>query len=155
MRVTIDPPVDADLELAVRARRGEHSALSALYGRCAAAMFGAALRLLADRDDAEDLLHDLFISLPELLAHYKHRQPLDAWLRGVAVRAALTRLRSGRRRRTAAELATAADVGMVMPHDAWSAIDLERAIARLSDNERTVFVLRQIEATNTKKSLHR
>jgi RNA polymerase sigma-70 factor (ECF subfamily) len=31
------------------------------------------------------------------------------------------------------------------PADSWSALDLERAIATLSDAERSVFVLRQME----------
>lgn len=129
-------------ELVAGLRRGNAAAITALYEAQGGALLHLATRLTGSTPDAEDLLHDLFVGLPELLGRYHHRDRLDAWLRGVMVRLALGRMRLAQRREitASAQIDTEASSG-----DPWTAMDLEAAIAALPDSLRAVFVLRQVE----------
>ena len=49
-------------------------------------------------DDADDVVQDVFIGLPEALHSYRERGRFGAWLRVVAARTALMRCRDSRRR---------------------------------------------------------
>jgi RNA polymerase sigma-70 factor (ECF subfamily) len=131
-------------ELLSHARRGLPSALGALYEAHGGSLLRLGARITGSMADAEDLLHDLFVGLPELLSRYEERSQLDAWLRGVMARMALGRVRQGKRRE---RLTYDAGVGERSDcrSDPWNALDLDRAIAALPDRTRIAFVLRQIE----------
>jgi RNA polymerase sigma-70 factor (ECF subfamily) len=135
----------ADADLIARTRAGDPSALAALYRSYGPAVLTVALRLLASHAEAEDVLHDLFVGLPEALRRFEDRGLLGAWLKRVAARMALMRLRSTRRR-AEVDLTAASDVAL---RDEGSRADtraaLEAAIRSLSPALRTVFVLREIE----------
>jgi RNA polymerase sigma factor (sigma-70 family) len=130
-------------ELLAQARRGSASAIGALYESHGANLLRLGVRITGSQSDAEDLLHDLFVGLPELLSRYEHRSKLDAWLRAVMARMAIAKLRQGTRRERLAS--SNVEHGHHMPDDPWSAVDLDRAIAQLPETTRAVFVLRQIE----------
>jgi RNA polymerase sigma-70 factor (ECF subfamily) len=68
-------------------QQGDRSALAALYDRHASRMLGVAYRILQDRRDAEDVVHDVFIEVWHKAASYNaDRGTVIAWL--------MTRLRS-------------------------------------------------------------
>ena len=96
-------------------------------------------------EEAEDVLHDLFVGLPESIHKYHRRGSLHGWLKRVLVRLALMRLRATRRRREVEleEDVSASSTGQPV-NDAGS-WDLQRAIATLPDDLRAVLVLRQAE----------
>src|ERR1051325_8321041 len=79
--------------LIAAARRGSADALGAMYDRHAGPLLAIAYRLLQSRGDAEDVVHDVFVGLPELLRKYEERGALAAWLKTVTARVALARLR--------------------------------------------------------------
>src|ERR1043165_6996971 len=81
-------------ELLTAARQGQGDALAELYARYGRSLLALAYRLTGSRDDAEDILHDVFLGLPEALRRYDERGSLEGWLRRVTARVALTRLRS-------------------------------------------------------------
>src|ERR1043166_2476623 len=89
------PPSD----LVRRIRAGSHDALGELYSRSATRLFAIARRLTGTREDAEDVLHDVFLGLPDALRRYDESGTLEHWLSRVTTRVALMRLRSGKRRR--------------------------------------------------------
>src|SRR5919199_6553251 len=93
------PPPSLPSELAARARAGSADALAELYARTGPALAALARRLTGSREEAEDVLHDVFLGLPEALRHYDERGRLEQWLRRVTARVALPRLRARRRRR--------------------------------------------------------
>lgn len=134
-RGTVRDADDAMLIAAVRG--GSAQALAELYARHAPAVFTAALRLLGSREDAEDVLQDVFLGLPDALARYEERGAFGAWIRRVAVRTSLMALRR-RGRKGHEPLASADAVGEAPP-------ELERSIAALPDALRVVFVLREVE----------
>jgi RNA polymerase sigma-70 factor (ECF subfamily) len=90
--------VPAPIDLIAATRSGDATALARLYEQHAGLLLRSATLLLRSRADAEDLVHDLFVGLPEALAHYEERGALAAWLGRVATRMALVRLRTRRRR---------------------------------------------------------
>jgi hypothetical protein len=55
------------ITLVAQARDGNADALSALYARHGQALMSLAYRLTGSRADAEDVLHDVFLGLPEAL----------------------------------------------------------------------------------------
>src|SRR5260370_36089752 len=85
--------------LIAEARGGSPDALSALYLEHGVALFRLAYRLVGAREDAEDVVHDVFVGLPDALRRYEERGSFAAWLKRVTARVALMRLRSGKRRR--------------------------------------------------------
>jgi RNA polymerase sigma-70 factor (ECF subfamily) len=128
-----------------RLRRGEPEALREVYERYADDVYRLALRVTASPADAYDVAHDVFVGLPEAATRYDPDRPFDAWIKGVAVRTALMRVRSMRRRR---EVSVAPLARLGVRSEAGRTIDrltLEKALERLPVDLRTVFVLREIE----------
>ena len=138
------PVPDAD-QLVARARDGVPDALSELYHRYGHALMALAYRLMGARDDAEDVLHDVFLGLPEALRRYDERGSLESWLKRVTARVALSRIRS-RERRGEVEL----DDEVVSPPSQAAdrladLVAVQRVIDALPDAQRIVFVLREVE----------
>jgi RNA polymerase sigma-70 factor (ECF subfamily) len=71
--------VDADIM--TRVASGEREAVGVLYDRYAATLLPIALRIVGNRADAEDVLHDAFVTLPARARHYSaERGSIGAWL---------------------------------------------------------------------------
>lgn len=137
-------PLSAAPDL-IALRRGEPDAIAATYREHAGRLLRTATALLGDRSDAEDLVHDLFVGLPEAMARYQDRGTFGGWLSRIAARMALMRLRTRRRRREvpfedADEPRRRAD-GDRLP----DRMLIEMALASLSEESRTVLVLRDLE----------
>jgi RNA polymerase sigma-70 factor (ECF subfamily) len=130
-------------QLVSRIRAGHADALGELYARAAGRLGALAHRLTGSRQDAEDVVHDVFLGLPEALAHYDEQGQFEPWLRRVTARVALTRARGRQRRR---EHGLSAE----LPHaQATLSLDdkvaLSSALDALPDSLRTVIVLKMIE----------
>src|SRR5688572_14887224 len=54
---------DPDVELVVAVARGDRAALGALYDKYAPFLISLALRIVRERREAEDLLHDVFLEV--------------------------------------------------------------------------------------------
>lgn len=115
-------------------------AIAELYRRYAPSLMAVAYRLLMSREDAEDVVHDLFVGLPEALRKYEERGSMESWLKRIVVRLSLSRIRA---RRDVA-LDEAGDLA-VLPSDPTSRIELQRALAGLASSLRVVLVLKEIE----------
>ena len=132
---------ETDAVLAFRVARGDGAALGALYDRYAATVLGVAYRLLMSKVEAEDVLHDVFVGLPEALRRYEERGALASWLKRVAARVALSRLR----RHQARALDELEVVPAAPPHDYDVAIDVDTAVANLPPSLRAVLVLKEVD----------
>jgi RNA polymerase sigma-70 factor (ECF subfamily) len=102
-----------------------------------------AFYLTASADDAEDVVQDVFIGLPEALRGLSDASAFPAWLRRVAARAALMRMRTERRRRQSALVD--ADMSLAPLRSESDRMSIETAIARLPSELREVFVLKEME----------
>src|SRR5437870_9769439 len=123
-------------------RAGNPEALAALYREHGAALYRLAYRLTGTREEAEDVVHDVFVGLPEALARYEERGKLTSWLKRVTARVALVRLRARTRRR---EVGIEATLPTADPPLDSASIALRAAVDALPDPLRAVLVLKEIE----------
>lgn len=76
-----DRPSSADIELVQRIAGGDMTAVGALYDRYAPTLLPVALRILRDRAEAEDILHDAFVAVADRAGQYvAERGSVVAWL---------------------------------------------------------------------------
>lgn len=135
-----------DLVALVRATQsGDAAALGALYDAYADVLYQTAYRLLRSSDDAEDVVHDCFVGLPEALRHYEERGQLEAWLRRIVVRLVLMRRRGNARRRETSLEETPVILSSTRTDAAAEMTDVNRAVNALPASLRDVFLLKQVE----------
>ncbi|MGH7577825.1 MAG: RNA polymerase sigma factor [Longimicrobiales bacterium] len=132
-----------DGALLAAARASAIDAVGELYRRHGDMVYGVAYRILGSRDEAEDVLQDVFVGLSRALAHYDERGRFVSWLKRVAVRTALMHLRRVRRR-PVTPLEGQIDIAPAGVHP-LDRVALERAIGRLPDAQRVVFILKEVE----------
>lgn len=136
--------------LARRAAEGDRDALQELYEEYSEDLFAVAYRLTESSADARDVLHDVFLRLPTALKRFNRRRSLGPWLRAVATRAALMRLRSQRRRREVSVRDESAFGGRRAP-SIIDSIAFERALSSLPERLRTVIVLKELHGYSHKE----
>jgi RNA polymerase sigma-70 factor (ECF subfamily) len=127
-----------------RVTAGDAAALGELYALHGDLVYATALRLTGCAADAGDVTQELFIRLPLALRGFTGgAASLAGWIRRVAVRQALMHLRTGRRRREV----DVGDVAMLVarPDHPLERLSIEGALARLSHEHRTVFLLKEVE----------
>ncbi len=90
-------PREYDL-LAAQSRDGDPKALAMLYRRMGPPLLGYLERILGERADAEDVLHETFLRVFEGRGRYSGRGRFREWLFTVATRIAWDRRRQSRRR---------------------------------------------------------
>jgi RNA polymerase sigma-70 factor (ECF subfamily) len=101
--VTAQPQHVPDSALIEKMMTGDESALSALYDRYSPLLFGMLMRVLNDRQAAEEVLQDLFLQLWRNAGQFDaSRGSLPAWLMVIGRNRAISRLR-GRRDREVLE----------------------------------------------------
>lgn len=138
---TPEPLAPSDAALAASVASGDPAAMGALYDRYASTLLAVAFRLLMSRPDAEDVVHDVFVGLPEALRRYEERGSLVSWLKRVTVRVALSRIRH----EGARPIHELDDTLATPTRDPHTAIDIDTAVARLQPKLRAVLVLKEIE----------
>lgn len=132
------------------ARRGDKAALAHLYVAYRDLVSDVAQYVLGNREDAEDLTHDIFLNLRLHLGQfsYRGRPGFEAWLRRVTIRAAF-RVQERRRRRSTL-LSERYPRGMVVRADSWHLpdlrVDLEAAMSSLPADRRQVVLLHDLHA---------
>jgi RNA polymerase sigma-70 factor (ECF subfamily) len=139
---TLPEPAAAD-HLA-RLRAGDGEALGEAYRRHAAGLLALVYRLTGSAEDAEDVIQDLFVGLPEAVRQYREQGRFESWLRRIAVRLALMRMRAGRRRREVA----LEPGGDSLPSQSSSPGDdlyLWNELQQLPEEARAIVVLRVVE----------
>jgi RNA polymerase sigma-70 factor, ECF subfamily len=95
----LSPPPTELATLVAAAARGEHDALERLYRQCCDRVYGIALRLLRQAQDAEEVVVDVFQQVWQEAARYDPaRGTVEAWLGRIAHSRALDRLRRRRAR---------------------------------------------------------
>ncbi len=94
----LDPPVDEsdldDATLVVRARGGDLRAYEALVQRYQAPIYRLALRMLANRSDAEDAVQDVFLTAWRRLGQVEQEAAFVGWLYRVATNRCLNVIRN-------------------------------------------------------------
>ncbi len=141
------PDAADDAILLARARRGEREALEALLARHLDAVYALAMRILGDRDLAQDAAQDACLNALRGLSRFRGGASFRTWLLRITANAARS---LGRRRGRRAEYALVdADA---LPADAPDPAEtlalrseaerIERALARLPEKQRLAVTLR-------------
>jgi RNA polymerase sigma-70 factor (ECF subfamily) len=86
-----------DAELAEACKRGEPGALERLVERFQSDVFGAAVRIVHDRDTALELANSIFYKVYRNLDAYDATRPLRPWLLRIATNETLNWVRARRR----------------------------------------------------------
>jgi len=126
------------------------SAVDEVYREHHVALRGFARRLVGDHDAAEDLVHDVFVVLPDAIRRFRAESSLRTYLCSIALRRAHKFIRSASRRRAAmARLADQPTAPSPTPDAALAqqqlADILYRALDKLPDDQRIAFVLCEID----------
>jgi RNA polymerase sigma-70 factor (ECF subfamily) len=92
-----------DVDLLRRIAGGDALAVGELYDRHAGMLFALALRIVRDRSEAEDVLHDSFVLVGERARQYvPERGAVGAWLVTLVRNLSIDRMRRRERRGTIA-----------------------------------------------------
>ena len=141
------PASTFDYEAALQAcARGERFALRALYEREARWLLGVAMRIVRDRERAEDVLHDAFLQVWDHAASFEPALgSARGWIYTVVRHAALKALREPARMQAVdvAELTALSDSQQQAVGDDDRALDadsLERCLQRLDESRRACVV---------------
>lgn len=142
---TIDP------EIVARARRGDMRAHEIIYRTYSAPVYSLLARMTGSTVTADDLSQETFIEVIRSIDRFRGDASLATWIRKIAVSKCLMHLRSAWRNRATLFRDLGENHPATEPRIVGEAalsqvqIDLERALARLSDVSRVVVILHDIE----------
>lgn len=124
-----------------RCRRGDQEAYAEVVRRAGPALYGTALRLLGRSQEAEEAMQETFLTFFRRVDTVRSDN-LGGWLHRVTVNHCLDRLKA-RGRHPEGELP--ATLPAAAPAPAGTGIDLARAVSRLPERARLVFLLHDLE----------
>ena len=146
-----EPSQISDSDLLHAVARGDESALAACYDRYRLILFGLILRILNDRQEAEDVLQEVFLQVWRRAGDFDEvRGRAFTWLVTIARSRALDRLRAAGARARLAEEAAQESADEVSDAS-LNALKSERseivrnALAELTDEQRKVLLLAYFE----------
>ncbi|HEV7702929.1 MAG TPA: RNA polymerase sigma factor [Gemmatimonadaceae bacterium] len=130
--------------LLAHAASGSQAALAALFTLHSSQVHRVAYRLTMSADDADDIVQDVFIGLPEALSAFSGSGDFAAWLRKVAVRTTLMRMRAGKRR-SAVAVRAGSETEAAMSNFLLDRMAIATALIALPNDLRVAFMLRDVE----------
>ncbi|MDP2806850.1 MAG: RNA polymerase sigma factor, partial [bacterium] len=137
-----------------QARAGSQRALSQIVRHHQNGVYSLALRMLGNREDAEDVLQETFLAFYKSLPRFKGLSSLSTYFYRLATNFSLMKLRQKKTRRPehhTVNLEEAFEEPDKKPDPMQSALNLElkqrldEALMQLPEKERAVFILRDVE----------
>ncbi|MFN7550909.1 MAG: RNA polymerase sigma factor [Pseudomonadota bacterium] len=135
--------IDIPASTIARLRDGDEKALERVYRLFERPVFTLAWRLLGDRDEAQEVLHDAMLALIDRIGQYRGDAPFWGWLRQICVNESLMRLR--KRRLEYVDELPEPEVALRPLEPAFEPADLERALEGLSPTARSIVWLYHVE----------
>jgi len=144
--------------LIARCAAGEEAACAELVALHQRMVYGLALNLLGDRDEALDLSQEVFLRVFRTLSSFRGQSALRTWIYRIAVNQARNRRRSWSRRHRGDQVSL--DEHLVKFGDLESkqdilpdrllasketAVKIWQALARLPFDQRTALILREVD----------
>ena len=155
-------------DLLDRLRAGEHDAFNELVRRLHGPVYRLALRLLRNRDDAQEIAQDSFVAAYQGIDSFQARASLQTWLLSITYRKAVDRLRRDRDAPLSAGAFNEEDLRRIAQNvdvlTDWGANperyfeqtqvreQLRAALARLPAEARAVFELRDVQGLSTQEA---
>jgi len=154
-------------ELINRAKSGDKSALTDIVQLYEKKIYNFALRYLHNKEDAEDVLQETFISVIKAINSFKGNSSLSTWIYRIAANASLMKLRTRKRVFESFDedvIDLSRDYPSVNQHLSRSPLDvvgdkelaenITKNIDSLSPKYRSVFLLRDVEGFSAKEVSH-
>ncbi|MBI4354811.1 MAG: sigma-70 family RNA polymerase sigma factor [Candidatus Omnitrophica bacterium] len=158
-----------DQQLIPKLQARDEAALEALMAQYQARVFGLALRLSGNRQDAEEVLQDVFLAVFQKIDGFRGEAKLSSWIYRITANAALMKLRKRPKVQQIPleeELGPAmTDEGMIaepvvdwsrLPNDELDRKELgqriEQALNLLPADYRSVVVLRDVEGFSAQEA---
>lgn len=134
---------------------GSREALAMLWQDQSGNVLNLAFRMLKDRDQAEDILMDVFVQVPKAVKSFRGQSALNTWLYRLTVNACLMKLRSQKRHRELEEekIDTIIEeaLGKVdATEESFDAELLEKGLAQLPAETRSMLWLKDAEDLDVK-----
>ncbi len=162
-------PIDDDLPLVHRAKKGDFEAFESLVTRHERRIYGLALRIVRQVQDAEEVVQQTFLSVIEKLGGFREEARFLTWLMRIATNHALALLRKrSLRRMVSLDEDRSEDRFDDLPHPEfiaqWRETPeqiatrhetrelLNRALDELDEKYRLVFLLRDVEGLSTSET---
>ncbi len=159
--VPVMVPEPTDETLVEEVLRGEDQALEDLIERYRSRVYRLAFRFSGEKEDAEEIVQEVFMTLYRKLDQFEGKSSFSTWLYRVAVNTSLMKLRGqGQAERVSIdeipeehfqqeEEAQNPD-DLIMTEEALARI--EKAVGRLPDDFKTVVILRDIEGFSNEET---
>lgn len=133
---------------------GKREALGVLWNSCSGQVLNLAYRMMKDRDQAEDILMDIFVSIPMAVQSFHGNSSLSTWLYRLTVNACLMKLRAAKRHRELEnENLDLIVEGSIGKQEAPSKVDpklLEMGLSKLPAETRSMLWLKDAEGLDLK-----
>ena len=131
--------IELDDNLILRMADGDGNAFSEFYDRTSSAVYGFALSILRNREDAEDLMHDTYIRAYAGAVSYVPKGKALSWLLTIVRNLSYNKLRNGI---ISEDISQYENLGGIDDTDATvDRIVLEKAMEILSFEERQIVML--------------
>ena len=89
-------PIISEADLTARLQNGDQLALAYLYDNYSAALFGVIIRIVQEKNAAEEVLQDVFLKIWTRITSYDSQKgKLFTWMLNIARNAAIDKVRSG------------------------------------------------------------
>lgn len=142
--------IDAADGMLARLRRSDAAAVAELYDLHAEAIFAFARRLVGDESASEDLVHEVFVTVPKIIGRFEGHCSMRSFLLSIAVNHARHHVRAAARRRAAlARFGREEIAAPTTPEEHAMRADLSRELAYALDElpleQRIAFVLCEVE----------
>ena len=148
----------SETEIVRKAKEGDKKAFAELVSTYSERIYNLALRILRNREDAEDVLQETFLTVLQKLSTFDGRSSFFTWIYRIATNASLMKLR--KKKLVFAEIPENPDLSP--KHEEQLFVDwsqdpsfniqneeikkiINTSISQLSEIYRSVFVLRDIE----------
>jgi RNA polymerase sigma-70 factor, ECF subfamily len=153
-----------DKQLVEEFLAGNEAAFEDLISRYTTKAFSLATRLTKCKEDAEEVLQDVFVTVHRKLAMFEGKSSFSSWLYRITVNAALMKLRKKKQEQSIPMQEVASLIKNIPSSENfnWAEGDsrrvrseiineLEAAISELPDEYRPVFILRDIDGLTSKE----
>ncbi len=155
----------SEQQLIEKAKQGDRSAFAQLVNTYSERIYNLALRILRNREDAEDVLQETFLSVVKNLENFDGRSSFFTWIYRIATNASLMKLRKKKIMFTELPenqeshesienkvfIDWSNDPSLTVQNKEVMEL-LEKALGELSEIYRSVFILRDVEQLSIKET---
>mgnify|MGYP006289765357 CR=1 FL=1 len=157
-------PLEEEKQLVKDAKSGDKAALARLVEAYQEPIYHTALKMTKNREDAEDVLQETFVTMVEKLHQFRGDARLYTWLYRIAVNNVYKRTRTNQKHEAmdidnpdvqhihGQNLSEWPETNKLLGERQWIRDVLADALDELPEKYRTIFVLRDIQGLSIKET---